>query len=94
VRLSLNGSVTYQDGFRCDGAQFVIVGEGVERPGYTTWDYETDTYTWEGSTLVLVSEQTGRVTSAQPASPPAAYSGVNCGDLPQDAPPYKLATGY
>jgi hypothetical protein len=87
VRLAVNGTVTIQDGFRCDGTQFVTVHEGVARNG-TTWSYERDTYTWEGSTLVFVSKQTGQVTSAQPDSPPAAYSGVSCGDLPQYAPTY------
>ena len=87
VRLAVNGSVTHQDGFRCNGTQFVTVHEGVAR-NYTTWSYERDTYTWEGSTLVFASKQTGQVTSAQPASPPAAYSGVSCGGLPQYAPTY------
>jgi hypothetical protein len=92
VRLAVNGSVTHQDGFRCNGTQFVTVHEGVAR-NYTTWSYERDTYTWEGSTLVFVSKQTGQVTSARPASPPAAYSGVSCGDLPQYAPAYTPSTG-
>ena len=92
VRLAVNGTVTHQDGFRCDGTQFVTVHEGVAR-NYTTWSYERDTYTWEGSTLVFVSKQTGQVTSAQPGSPPAAYSGVSCGDLPQYAPAYTPSTG-
>jgi len=92
VRLAVNGSVTHQDGFRCNGTQFVTVHEGVAR-NYTTWSYERDTYTWEGSTLVFASKQTGQVTSAQPASPPAAYSGVSCGDLPQYAPVYTPSTG-
>jgi hypothetical protein len=85
VRLAVNGTVTIQDGFRCNGTQFVTVHEGVLRNG-TTWGYERDTYTWEGSTLVLMSKRTGQVTSAQPYDPPAAYSGVSCGDLPQYAP--------
>ena len=93
VRLAVNGTLTHQDGFRCDGARFVTVHEGVDRNG-TAWSYERVTYAWEGSTLVLVSTQTGQVTSAQPASPPAAYSGVSCGDLPQYAPAYTPSTGY
>jgi hypothetical protein len=92
VRLAVNGSVTHQDGFRCSGTQFVTVHEGVAR-NYTTWSYERDTYAWEGSTLVFVSKQTGQVTSAQPGNPPAAYSGVSCGDLPQYAPTYTPSTG-
>lgn len=80
MRLAVNGSVTHQDGFRCDGTQLVTVHEGAAR-NYTTWTYERDTYTWEGSTLALGSKQTGQVTSAHPGSPPAAYSGVSCGDL-------------
>jgi hypothetical protein len=92
VRLAVNGSVTHQDGFRCDGTQFVTVHEGVARND-TTWNYERDTYTWEGSTLVFVSRRTGQVTSAQPGNPPAAYSGVSCGDLPQYAPAYTPSTG-
>jgi hypothetical protein len=88
VRLAVNGTLTHQAGFRCDGAQFVTVSEGTELPGYITWIYEVDTYTWQGSTLVLVSKQTGQVTSARPGDPPAAYSGVSCGDLPQYAPAY------
>jgi hypothetical protein len=92
VRLAVNGSVTHQDGFRCNGTQLVAVHEGVAR-NYTTWSYERDTYTWERSTLVFVSKQTGQVTSAQPGSPPAAYSGVSCGDLPQYAPAYTPSTG-
>jgi hypothetical protein len=93
VRLAVNGTLTHQGGFRCDGAEFVTVSEGTELPGYTTWSYERDTYTWQGSTLVLISRQTGQVTSARPGSPPAAYSGVRCGDLPQYAPLYTPATG-
>jgi hypothetical protein len=88
VRLAVNGSVTHQGGFRCDGAQFVTVSEATEPPGYTTWTYERDTYAWSGAELALVSKQTGQVTSAQPGNPPAAYSGVSCGDLPQYAPAY------
>lgn len=93
VRLAVNGTVTHQDGFRCDGAQFVTVSEATEPPGYTTWTYERDTYAWSGAELVPVSKQAGQVTSAQPASPPAAYSGVSCGDLPQYAPAYTPSTG-
>ncbi|MGO9193548.1 MAG: FG-GAP repeat domain-containing protein [Streptosporangiaceae bacterium] len=93
VRLAVSGTVTHQDGFRCDGAQFVTVSEATEPPGYTTWTYERDTYAWSGAELVPVSKQTGQVTSAQPASPPAAYSGVSCGDLPQYAPAYTPSTG-
>jgi hypothetical protein len=87
VRLAVNGSDTHQDGFRCDGAQFVTVHEGVTR-NYTTWSYERDAFAWSGAELVLISKRTGQVTSAQPGSPPAAYSGVSCGDLPQYAPAY------
>jgi len=93
VRLAVGGSVTHQDGFRCDGAQFVTVSEATEPPGYTTWTYERDTYAWSGAELVFVSRRTGQVTSARPGSPPAAYSGVSCGDLPQHAPPYTPSTG-
>lgn len=92
ARLAVNGSVTHQDGFRCNGTQLVTVHEGVAR-NYTTWSYERDTYTWEGSTLVFVFKQTGRVTSAPAGNPPAAYSGVGCGDLPRYAPPYTPSTG-
>jgi hypothetical protein len=88
VRLAVGGSVTHQDGFRCDGAQFVTVSEATEPPGYTTWTYERDTYAWSGAELVPVSKRTGRVASAQPGNPPAAYTGISCGDLPQYAPPY------
>jgi len=93
VRLAVNGTVTHQDGFRCDGAQFVTVSEATEPPGYTTWTYERDTYAWSGAELVPVSKQAGQVTSAQPGNPPAAYSGVSCGDLPQYAPAYTPSTG-
>jgi hypothetical protein len=93
VRLAVGGSVTHQDGFRCDGAQFVTVSEATEPPGYTRWTYERDTYAWSGAKLVLVSKRTGKVTSAQPGSPPAAYTGVSCGDLPQYAPSYPSSTG-
>ena len=93
VRLAVNGSDTQQGGFRCDGAVFVTVSEGVELPGYTAWTYERDTYTWSGAKLVLVSKRTGQVTSARPGSPPAAYSGVSCGNLPQYAPVYTPPTG-
>ena len=93
VRLAVNGTLTHQAGFRCDGAQFVTVSEGTELPGYTTWIYERNTYAWSGAELVPVSKQTGQVTSARPGSPPAAYSGVNCGDLPQYAPAYTPSTG-
>jgi hypothetical protein len=93
VRLAVNGTLTHQDGFRCDGAEFVTVSEGTELPGYTTWIYERDIYAWSGAELVLVSQQTGQVTSARPGNPPAAYSGVSCGDLPQYAPAYTPSTG-
>jgi hypothetical protein len=92
VRLAVNGSVSHQDGFRCNGTQFVTVREGVAR-NYTTWSYERDTYTWEGSTLVFVSRQTGQVTSVPAGNPPAAYSGVSCGDPPRYAPAYTPSTG-
>ena len=88
VRLAVNGSVTHQSGFRCDGAQFVTVSEATGPPGYTTWTYERDTFAWSGAKLVLVSKRTGQVTSARPGNPPAAYSGVSCGGLPQLAPAY------
>jgi hypothetical protein len=93
VRLAVNGSVTHQGGFRCDGAQFVTVNEGVVLPSYTKWVYERDTYAWSGAELVLLSTRTGQVTSARPGSPPAAYSGVSCGDLPQYAPLYTPSPG-
>ena len=93
VRLAVNGTLTHQDGFRCDGAQFVTVSEGTELPGYITWIYERDAYAWSGAELVLVSKQTGQVTSARPGNPPAAYSGVSCGDLPQYAAAYTPSTG-
>jgi hypothetical protein len=93
VRLAVNGSVTHQGGFRCDGAQFVTVSEATGPPGYTTWTYERDTYAWSGAELVPVSKQAGQVTGAQPGNPPAAYSGVSCGGLPQDAPAYTPSTG-
>jgi len=88
VRLAVNGSLTHQGGFRCDGARFVTVSEATEPPRYTTWTYERDTYAWSGAELVPVSTRTGQVTAAKPGSPPAAYSGVSCGDLPQLAPDY------
>lgn len=92
VRLAVGGSVTHQDGFRCNGTQFVTVHEEVGR-NETTWSYERDTYTWQGSTLVFVSKQTGRITSAPAGNFPAAYSGVHCGNLPQYAPLYGAPTG-
>ncbi|HEX6524094.1 MAG TPA: VCBS repeat-containing protein [Streptosporangiaceae bacterium] len=91
ARLAVGGSVTHQGGFRCDGTRFVTVNAGVAR-SYTIWSYERDTYTWQGSTLVFVSKQTG-TTSAPGGNAPAAYSGVNCGNLPQNAPPYAAPTG-
>jgi hypothetical protein len=93
VRLAVGGSVTHQGGFRCDGAQFVTVSEATEPPQYTAWTYERDTFAWSGAELVPVSKRVGQVTSAQPGSPPAAYSGVSCGDLPQYAPAYTPSTG-
>ncbi len=92
VRLAVNGTLTHQAGFRCDGAQFVTVSEGTEPPGDTTWLYERDTYAWSGAELVLLAKRTGQVTSARPGNPPAAYSGVSCGDLPQYAPSYTPST--
>jgi hypothetical protein len=77
VRLALGGTVTHQGGIRCNGVQFVTVGESVAQDG-STWSYESDTYTWVGSTLVLQSKHTGQTTSS---GPPAEYSGVSCGDL-------------
>jgi hypothetical protein len=93
VRLAVNGTLTHQGGFRCDGAQFVIVTEGTELPGYVKWRYERDTYAWSGAELVLESKQAGQVISARPGDPPAAYSGVSCGDLPQYAPLYTPSPG-
>ena len=86
VRLAVNGTLTHQAGFRCDGDQFVTVSEGADR---TTWTYERDTFAWSGAALTLISTRTGQVTSAHPGNPPAAYSGVRCGDLPQYAPLYQ-----
>lgn len=88
VRLAVDGSLIHQGGFRCDGARFVTVTEATEPPRYTTWTYERDIYAWSGAELVPVATQTGQVTAAKPGSPPAAYSGVSCGDLPQLAPAY------
>jgi hypothetical protein len=88
VRLAVGGSVTHQDGFRCDGAQFVVVGEGTNPPAYTSWTYERDTFAWSGAKLVRISKRTGQVTSNPPGNPPSAYSGVSCGGLPQLAPPH------
>jgi hypothetical protein len=93
VRLAVNGSVSHQGGFRCHGAQFVTVNEGVVLPSYTKWVYERDTYAWSGAELVHLSTRTGQVTSARPGNPPAAYSGVSCGDLPQYAPLYTPSPG-
>jgi len=93
VRLAVGGSLTHQAGFRCDGARFVTLSEATEPPGYTTWTIERDTFAWSGAGLVPVSTRTGQVTSARPGSPPAAYSGVSCGDLPQYAPPYTPLAG-
>jgi hypothetical protein len=93
VRLAVNGTLTHQGGFRCDGAQFVTVNEGTELPGYTKWIYERDTYAWSGAELVLLSRRTGQVTSARTGSPPAAYTGVSCGTLPQYAPLYTPSPG-
>ena len=87
VRLAVNGTLTHQDGFRCDGAQFVTVNEGTEIPGYVKWLYDRETYAWSGAELVLLSKRTGQVTSPRPGDPPAAYSGVSCGNLPQYARP-------
>jgi hypothetical protein len=94
VRLAVNGSVTHQDGFRCDGPQFVTVSEAIAAPGEgTRWTYERDTFAWSGTRLVPVSKRTGQITSAQRESPPAAYRGVSCGHLPQYAPAYTPSTG-
>jgi hypothetical protein len=93
VRLAVNGTLTHQGGFRCDSAQFVTVNEGTVLPGYTKWLYERDTYAWSGAELVLLSRRTGQVTSARPGDPPAAYSGVSCGNLPQYAPLYTPSPG-
>ena len=93
VRLAVNGTLTHQDGFRCDGAQFVSVSEATEPPRFTGWTCRYDTFAWSGAELVPVSRRTGQVTSARPGSPPAGYSGVSCGDLPQYAPPYTASAG-
>jgi len=93
VRLAVGGSLTHQGGFRCDGAQFVTVTEGTQPPGYVKWSYERSAYAWSGAELVLFSRRTGQVTSARTGSPPAAYSGVSCGGLPQYAPPYTPSPG-
>jgi hypothetical protein len=93
VRLAVNGTLTHQGGFRCDGAQFVTVTEGTLLPGYVKWRYERATYAWSGAKLVLLSRRTGQVTSPRPGDPPAAYSGVSCGNLPQYAPLYTPSPG-
>ncbi len=93
VRLAVNGTLTHQGGFRCDGAQFVTVTEGTLLPGYVKWRYERATYAWSGAKLVLLSVRTGQVTSPRPGDPPAAYSGVSCGNLPQYAPLYTPSPG-
>ena len=93
VRLAVNGTLTHQGGFRCDGAQFVTVNEGTLLPGYVKWRYERATYAWSGAKLVLLSVRTGQVTSPRPGDPPAAYSGVSCGNLPQYAPLYTPSPG-
>jgi hypothetical protein len=93
VRLAVGGSLTHQGGFRCDGDAFVTATEGAELPGYTKWIYERDTYAWSGAELALVSRRTGQVTGVRPGSPPAAYSGVSCGGLPQYAPLYTPSPG-
>jgi hypothetical protein len=93
VRLAVGGSLTHQGGFRCEGAQFVTVTEGTVLPGYVKWIYERDTYAWSGAELVLESKRTGQVTTARPGDPPAAYTGVSCGSLPQYAPDYTSSPG-
>ena len=93
VRLAVNGSVTHQGGFRCDGPQFVTVSETTGPPAYQTWTYQRDTFAWSGAQLIPASKRTGQVTSSQPGSPPAAYTGVRCGNLPQLAPPYTPSAG-
>jgi hypothetical protein len=93
VRLAVNGTLTHQGGFRCDGPRFVTVSEGAGRPGYIRWSWVRDTFAWSGADLVLVSKQAGQVTAARPGDPPAAYSGVSCGDLPQYAPDYPQPAG-
>jgi hypothetical protein len=93
LRLAVGGTLTHQGGFRCDGTRFVTVTEGTVLPGYVKWIYERDTYAWSGAELVLLSTQTGQVTSARPGDPPPAYLGVSCGDLPQYAPLYAPSPG-
>ena len=93
VRLAVGGTLTHQGGFRCGGAAFVTVNEGTLLPGYVKWRYERDTYAWSGAELVLRTKRTGQVTSPRPGDPPAAYSGVSCGDLPQYAPLYTSSPG-
>lgn len=88
VRLAVGGSVTHQDGFRCDGAQLVTVSEATGPSGHT-WTYQRETFDWSGAELVLAGHQ----TENRPGSPLAAYRGVSCGDLPQYAPAYPRPTG-
>ena len=92
LRLAVGGSVTHQDGFRCLGAKLVTVAEETAPPNYIVWTYQRDTLAWERSALVVVSEQTGQIRSSRVAVPPAAYTGVRCGDLPQYAPGFMAAT--
>jgi len=93
VRLAVGGTLTHQGGFRCADGQLVTLTEGTELPGYIKWIYQRDTYAWSGAGLILLSKRAGQVTSARPGSPPAAYSGVSCGDLPQYAPLYTPSPG-
>ena len=68
----------------------VDAGASTQAPGQdTTWTYQRDTYAWSGARLVLVSERTGKVASAHP---PAADTGVSCGNLPQYAPAYPASS--
>ena len=79
VDLTVGGSVTHADGFRCAGGTLTTTSEALVPPEDKTLSYRRTTYAWDGVQLRQTSQQNGTFTGPLDA-------GVDCGDLPQVAP--------
>jgi len=77
--LTVGGSVTHADGFRCAGGTLTTTSEALVPPEDKTVSYRRTTYAWDGVQLRQTSQQNGTFTGPLDA-------GVDCGDLPQVAP--------
>lgn len=76
IQLLVGGSVTHQDGFICQGSQFVERSATASQTGYAT---QTSTYTWDGAQLAHQSSVNGQSTLEGSSD----YGSVRCGDFYQ-----------